>query len=67
MEDLYIIYSINKSYLIKIHFQKIDKYKWKYQENIFVGKLPTDFTDINISFLFIEEITVKKIKTKQKK
>jgi hypothetical protein len=50
------------------HYQKIDKYKRQYPENIFVGKLPTDFTDGNIPSVFTEGITVgKKIKTKQKK
>jgi len=50
------------------HYQKIDKYKRKYRENIFVGKLPTDFTDGNIPLVFTEGIIVgKKIKTKQKK
>ena len=43
-----------------IHYQKIDKYKRKYQVNIFVGKLTTDFTDENISSVFTEEITVRK-------
>jgi len=50
------------------HYQKIDKYKQKYRENIFVDKLPTDFTDGNVPLVFTEEITEgKKIKTKQKK
>jgi hypothetical protein len=50
------------------HYQKIDKYKRQYLENIFVYKLPTDFTNGNIPSVFTEEITVgKKFKTKQKK
>jgi len=48
------------------HYQKIDKYKQKYRENIFVGKLPTDFTDRNILSVFTEGITMKK-KIKQSK
>jgi hypothetical protein len=49
------------------HYQKIDKYKRQYPENIFVCKLPTDFTNGNIPSVFTEGITVgKKIKTKQK-
>jgi len=51
----------------EIHYQKIKKYKRKYQGNIFVGKLPTDFTNGNIPLVFTEGITVeKKIKIKQK-
>jgi len=50
-----------------IHYQKIDKYKQKYRENISVGKFSRDFTDGNILSLYTEGITVgKKIKTKQK-
>jgi hypothetical protein len=49
------------------HNQKIDKYKRKYRENIFVGKFSRDFTDRNIPSVYTEGITVgKKIKTKQK-
>jgi hypothetical protein len=49
-----------------IHYQKIDKYKRKYRENISVGKFPRDFTDGNIPSVYTEGITVgKKIKTKQ--
>jgi len=39
------------------HYQKINKYKQKYRENIFVSKLPTDFTDGNVPLVFTEEIT----------
>jgi hypothetical protein len=42
------------------HYQKIDKYKQKYRKNIFVGKLPTDFTDRNVPLVFTEEITEEK-------
>jgi hypothetical protein len=50
------------------HYQKIDKYKWKYRGNIFIGKFPRDFTDGNIPLVYTEGIIVgKKIKTKQKK
>ena len=51
-----------------IHYQKIDKYKRKYQGNIFVAKLSMDFTDGNIPSVFTEGITMGKIiiKTKQK-
>jgi hypothetical protein len=50
------------------HYQKIDKYKQKYRDNIFVGKLPTDFTDWNILSVFIEGITMKtKLKQTKKK
>ena len=54
---------------IQLHYQKIDKYKWKYRGNIFAGKLPTNFTDRNIPSVFTEGITMEKIiiKTKQKK
>jgi hypothetical protein len=46
---------------------EIDKYKWKYWENIFVSKFLRDFIDGNISSVYTEGITVgKKIKTKQK-
>jgi len=56
-------------FLVHEHYQKIDKYKRKYRGNIFVGKLPMDFTDGNIPSVFTEGITVgkKKIKTKQRK
>jgi len=55
-------------YCYECHYQKIDKYKRKYRENIFVGKFPRDFTDGNIPSVYTEGITVgKKIKTKQKK
>jgi len=51
-----------------LHYQKIDKYKRKYRENISVCKFPRDFTDGNIPSVYTEGITVgKKIKTKQKK
>jgi len=50
------------------HYQKIDKYKRKYRENISVGKFSRDFTDGNIPLVYTEGITMgKKIKTKQKK
>jgi len=50
------------------HYQKIDKYKRKYRENIFVGKLPTNSTDGNTLSIFTEGITAEKIiiTTKQK-
>ena len=51
-----------------IHYQKIDKYKWKYRGNIFVGKFTMDFIDENIPSVYTDGITVgKKFKTKQKK
>jgi hypothetical protein len=54
---------------VLIQYQKTDKYKQKYWENIFVGKLPINFTDKNVPSVFTEGITVGKtiIKTKQKK
>jgi len=54
---------------IQLHYQKIDKYKRKYRGNIFIGKLPMDFTNRNIPSVFIKGITMGKIiiKTKQKK
>jgi len=49
-------------------YQKIDKYKWKYRRNIFVGKFSRNFTDGNIPSVYTDGITVgKKFKTKQKK
>jgi len=39
-------------HLISWHYQKINKYKWKYRGNIFVGKLQMDFTHGNISSIF---------------
>ena len=52
----------------QLHYQKIDKYKRKYWENISVHTFSRDFTDGNISSVYTEGITVgKKIKTKQKK
>jgi hypothetical protein len=45
---LFYFYMFKRSiyyFLISINYQKIDKYKWKYRENIFIGKLPMDFTD----------------------
>ena len=52
----------------KSHYQKINKYKRKYRENISVGKFTRDFTDGNILSVYTEGITVgKKFKTKQKK
>jgi len=51
-----------------IHYQKIDKYKRKYRENISVGKFPRDFTDGNIPSVYTEGITVgKKLKQSKKK
>jgi len=38
----------------------INKYKRKYRENIFYGKLPTNFTDVNILSVFTEGITMGK-------
>jgi len=50
------------------HYQKINKYKRKYRENISVGKFQRNFTDGNILSVYTEGITVrKKNKTKQKK
>jgi len=49
------------------HYQKIDKYKQKYRENISVGKFPRDFTDGNILSIYTEGITVgKKLKQNKK-
>jgi hypothetical protein len=39
------------------HYQKTDKYKRKYRENIFVGKFPRDFTDGHIPSVYTEGIT----------
>jgi len=66
---LILLTSIFFSFFIYLkHYQKIDKYKRKYRENISVGKFSRDFTDKNISSVYIEGITMrKKIKTKQKK
>jgi len=50
-----------------LHYQKIDKYKRKYWGNIFVDKLPTDFTDKNIPSVFTEGIIVEKNLNKEKK
>ena len=50
------------------HYQKTDKYKWKYRGNISICKFPRDFTDGHIPSVYTERITEgKKIKTKQKK
>ena len=50
------------------YYQKINKYKWKYRRNIFVGKFSRNFTDENIPSVYTDGITVgKKFKTKQKK
>ena len=50
------------------HYQKIDKYKQKYWQNIFIGKFPRDFTDGNIPSVYTDGITVEIFfKTKQKK
>ena len=55
-------------YIYIYHYQKINKYKQKYRENIFIGKFPRDFTDGNIPSVYTDGITVgKKFKTKQKK
>jgi hypothetical protein len=59
------VYDTN--FKVLIHYQKIDKYKRKYQYNIFVGKLPTDFTDGNVQSVFTEGITVGKTIIKKKK
>jgi len=60
--------SKGQNYPYPLHYQKIDKYKRKYRENISASKFPRDFTDGNIPSVYTEEITVgKKIKTKQKK
>jgi hypothetical protein len=50
-----------------LHYQKIDKYKRKYRGNIFVDKLPTDFTGKNIPSVFTEGIIVEKNLNKEKK
>jgi hypothetical protein len=53
---------------LSIHYQKIDRYKRKYRENIFVGKFSRDFTDGNIPSVYTEGITVeKKLKQSKKK
>jgi hypothetical protein len=57
-----------RSVFLCLHYQKIDKYKRKYRQNIFVGKFSRDFTDGNIPSVYTDGITVgKKFKTKQKK
>jgi hypothetical protein len=53
--------------MMMTHYQKIDKYKWKSRGNIFVGKLPTDFTDRSIPSVFTDGITVRKIIIKTNK
>jgi hypothetical protein len=50
-----------------IHYRKIDKYKRKYQVNIFLDKFLTDFTDGNILSVYTEGITVEKNLNKVKK
>ena len=49
------------------HYQKIDKYKRKYRENISVRNLPMDFTDDSTPSVYNERIIVgnKIIKTKK--
>ena len=60
--------SSSSSTFFHFHYQKIDKYKWKYWRNISVGKFSKDFTDENIPSVYTEGITMgNKIKTKQKK
>jgi len=50
-----------------LNYQKIDKYKRKYWENISVGKFSRDFTDRNIPSVYIEGITMgKKLKQSKK-
>jgi hypothetical protein len=49
-----------------IHYQKIDKYKRKYQGNISVGKFLRDFTDRNIPRYIPRELPWEK-KLKQSK
>jgi hypothetical protein len=62
-----IILIIIKIMLFIRHYQKIDKYKRKYRENIFVGKFPRDFTNGNIPSVYTDGITVgKKLKKKKK-
>ena len=57
-----------KSLINSIHYQKINKYKRKYQGNIFIGKFPRDFTDGNIPSVYTDGITMGIFfKTKQKK
>jgi hypothetical protein len=53
--------------MMMTHYQKIDKYKWKSRGNIFVGKLPMDFTDRSIPSVFTDGITVRKIIIKTNK
>jgi hypothetical protein len=61
LEQSCVSYSIKvQSYHVN-HWQKINQYKWKCWENIFIGK-----TDGNIPLLFTERISRKK-KLKQKK
>jgi len=65
---MYYKYSEKKLVKFNSHYQKIDKYKRKYRENIFVGKFPRDFTDGNIPSVYTDGITVRNFfKTKQKK
>ena len=44
-------------YYVSNHYQKIDKYKWKYWKNIFLDKFPIDFTDENIPSVYTDGIT----------
>jgi hypothetical protein len=61
LEQSCVSYSIKvQSYHVN-HWQKINQYKWKCWENIFIGK-----TDGNIPLLFTERISREK-KLKQKK
>ena len=50
----------------RFHFQKIDKYKRKYQGNISISKFSRDSTDVNIPLVYTEGITLEK-KLKQSK
>jgi hypothetical protein len=53
---------------VKLTLQKINKYKQKYQGNIFVDKFSRNFTDENIRSMYTEEITMeKKLKQSKKK
>ena len=50
------------------HYQKLDKYKWKYRGNIFIGKFSRTFIDGNIPLIYTDGITVGNFfKTKQRK
>jgi hypothetical protein len=56
MIEFILYYLVGSQLAVCAHYQKTDKYKWKYRGNISVGKF-RDFTDGHIPSVYTEGIT----------